>query len=146
MPNKEFGGIIMKIAVRYYTKTGNTKRLAEAIGKAVDSEALPISTPVTEPVDILFLGNSYYAFSIDPEVRSFVKSLSKNMVGKIVNFGSAAMLNSTYKKVKAEADKVGIPMDEREFHCKGEFKGVHKGKPDENDLKAAAEFAKKIIG
>ena len=45
----------MKIAVRYYTKTGNTKRLAEAIGKAVDAEALPISTPVTEPVDILFL-------------------------------------------------------------------------------------------
>ena len=37
-----------------------------------------------------------------------------------MNFGSAAMLNSTYKKVKAEADKVGIPMDEREFHCKGE--------------------------
>ena len=37
-------------------------------------------------------------------------------------------------------------MDEREFHCKDEFKGVHKGKPDENDLKAAAEFAKKIIG
>ena len=90
----------MKIAVRYYTKTGNTKRLAEAIGKAVDAEALPISTPVTEPVDILFLGNSYYAFSIDPEVRSFVKSLDKNMVGKIVNFGSAAMLNSTYKKSK----------------------------------------------
>ena len=146
MPEKRLGGIIMKIAVRYYTKTGNTKRLAEAIGKAVDAEALPISTPVTEPVDILFLGNSYYAFSIDPEVRSFVKSLDKNMVGKIVNFGSAAMLNSTYKKVKAEADKVGIPMDEREFHCKGEFKGVHKGKPDENDLKAAAEFAKKIIG
>ena len=136
----------MKIAVRYYTKTGNTKRLAEAIGKAVDAEALPISTPVTEPVDILFLGNSYYAFSIDPEVRSFVKSLAKNMVGKIVNFGSAAMLNSTYKKVKAEADKVGIPMDEREFHCKGEFKGVHKGKPDENDLKAVADFAKKVIG
>ena len=136
----------MKIAVRYYTKTGNTKRLAEAIGKAVDAEALPISTPVTEPVDILFLGNSYYAFSIDPEVRSFVKSLDKNMVGKIVNFGSAALLNSTYKKVKAEADKIGIPMDEREFHCKGEFKGVHKGKPDENDLKAAAEFARKVIG
>ena len=136
----------MKIAVRYYTKTGNTKRLAEAIGKAVNAEALPISTPVTEPVDILFLGNSYYAFSIDPEVRSFVKSLDKKKVGKIVNFGSAAMLNSTYKKVKAEANKIGIPMDEREFHCKGEFKGVHKGKPDENDLKAAAEFAKHVIG
>ena len=135
----------MKIAVRYYTKTGNTERLAEAVAEAVGAEALPISTPITEPVDILFLGNSYYAFSIDPEVRDFVKSLNKDMVGRIVNFGSAAMLNSTYKKVKAEADKVGIPLDEREFHCKGEFKGLHKGKPDESDLKAAAEFARKIV-
>lgn len=136
----------MKIAVRYYTKTGNTKKLAEAIGKALGVEALPISTPVTEPVDLLFLGNSYYAFSIDPEVRNFIRGLDKNKVGKIVNFGSAAMLNSTYKKVKAEAVKVGIQMDEREFHCRGEFKGIHKGKPDESDLKAAAEFAKKIVG
>ena len=135
----------MKIAVRYYTKTGNTKRLAEAIAEAVGVEALPISTPVTEPVDVLFLGNSYYAFSIDPEVRKFVQGLDKKLVGKIVNFGSAAMLNSTYKKVKAEADKVGIPMDKREFHCKGEFKGIHKGKPDEADMKRAAEFAKKVI-
>ena len=135
----------MNIAVRYYTKTGNTKRLAEAIANAVGVEALPISVPITEHVDILFLGNSYYAFSIDPEVRNFVKGLDKNYVGKIVNFGSAAMLNSTYKKVKAEADKVGIPMDERECHCKGEFKGIHKGKPDADDLKAAEEFAKRIV-
>ena len=135
----------MKIAVRYYTKTGNTKRLAEAIAEAVGAEALPISSPITEPVDILFLGNSYYAFSIDPEVRDFVKGLDKNMIGKIVNFGSAAMLNSTWKKVKAEADKVGIKMDDREFHCKGEFKGLHKGRPNEDDLKKAASFARKIV-
>ena len=136
----------MKTAIRYYTKTGNTKRLAEAIGKAIGVEAFPISKPIIEPVDVLFLGNSYYAFSIDPEVRKFVQSLDKNMIGKIVNFGSAAMLNSTIKKVKAEADKVGITMDEREFHCKGEFKGIHKGRPNEEDLKAAQEFARKIIG
>ena len=136
----------MNIAVRYYTKTGNTKRLAEAVAEAVGVEAQPISSPVAEPVDILFLGNSYYAFSIDPEVREFIRKLDKEKIGKIVNFGSAAMLNSTYKKVKAEADKAGIPLDEREFHCKGEFKGIHKGKPDESDLRAAAEFAKKIVG
>ncbi len=136
----------MKYAVRYYTKTGNTKRLAEAMAKELGVEALPISEPVTETVDMLFLGNSYYAFNIDPEVRDFVASLDKNKVGKIVNFGSAAMLNSTYKKVKAEADKVGIPMDEREFHCKGEFKGIHKGRPNADDVQAAAEFARKIKG
>ena len=136
----------MKIAVRYYTKTGNTKKLAEAVANAIGEKALPISSPITEPVDILFLGNSYYAFTIDPEVREFIRSLDKQKVGRIVNFGSAAMLNSTYKKVKAEADKVGIPVDEKEFHCRGEFKGLHKGRPNEEDLKAAGDFARKIIG
>ena len=135
----------MKVAVRYYTKTGNTKRLAEAVAEAAGVEALPISVPVDEAVDILFLGNSYYAFTIDPEVRSFIRSLDPGLVGRIVNFGSAAMLNSTYKKVKAEAEKKGIRMDEREFHCKGEFKGIHKGKPDEEDLKAAAAFARSVM-
>jgi flavodoxin len=135
----------MKIAVRYYTKTGNTKRLAEAIAEAVGVKALPISEPVPEETDILFLGNSYYAFSIDPEVKRFIQTLDKSKVGRIVNFGSAAMLNSTWKKVKAEADKVGVKMDEREFHCKGEFKGLHKGRPNADDVKAAKEFAKKMI-
>ena len=134
----------MKVAVRYYTKTGNTKKLAEAIAEAVGAEAFLLNTPIEEPVDILFLGNSYYAFSIDPEVRNFVRSLDSGKVARIVNFGSAAMLNSTWKKVKAEADKIGVPMDEREFHCKGEFKGMHKGRPNEEDLKAAADFAKRI--
>ena len=136
----------MKVAVRYYTKTGNTKKLAEAVAAAVGVRALPLSAPVDEPVDILFLGNSYYAFNIDPEVRSFVRSLDRSKVGRIVNFGSAAMLNSTWKKVKAEADRMGIPMDEREFHCRGEFKGAHKGRPNEDDLRAAAEFAHQIVG
>ena len=134
----------MSFAVRYYTKTGNTKRLAEAVARELGVEALPISQPVTEPVDYLFLGNSYYAFTIDPEVRAFVASLDKSKVGKIVNFGTAAMLKSTYKKVKAEADKVGIPMDPREFHCKGEFKGAHKGRPNEDDINAALEFVRQF--
>ena len=135
----------MKIAVRYYTKTGNTKRLAEAVADAVGAVALPLTSPVDEPVDVLFLGNSYYAFSIDPEVRNFIRTLDRDQVGKIVNFGTAAMLNSTLKKVKAEAAKVGIPVDDREFHCRGEFKGVHKGRPDKEDMEKAAEFALKIM-
>ena len=135
----------MKVAVRYYTKTGNTEKLAKAVADTVGAKALPISEAITEPVDILFLGNSYYAFSIDPEVRNFVRSLDSSKVKRIVNFGSAAMLNSTWKKVKAEADQVGIEMDDREFHCKGEFKGLHKGRPNESDLKKAAAFARKIM-
>ena len=131
----------MKIALRYYTKTGNTKKLAQAMAGVLGVEALDLSHPLEEEVDLLFLGNSYYAFSIDPEVVKFIASLDKDKVGKIVNFGSAAMLNSTWKKVKKEADKLGS----KEFHCKGEFKGIHKGRPNEKDIRAAEEFAKTFL-
>ena len=40
----------MKVAVRYYTKTGNTEKLAKAVADAVGAEALPISEPIDEPV------------------------------------------------------------------------------------------------
>lgn len=136
----------MTYAVRYYTKTGNTKRLADAIAKELGVEAKPISEPVTEAVDYLFLGNSYYAFNIDPEVRDFVASLDKTKVGKIVNFGSAAMLNSTYKKVKEVADKAGVAMDDKEFHCKGEFKAFHKGRPNAEDIADAVKFVQQYKG
>ena len=38
----------MKYAVRYYTKTGNTKKLAEAVAGALGVEALPIGVPIEE--------------------------------------------------------------------------------------------------
>ena len=135
----------MTYAVRYYTKTGNTKKLADAIANVLGVESLPISVPVSEPVDYLFLGNSFYAFTIDPDVRQFVSTLEKDKVGKIVNFGTAAMLNSTYRKVRAEAKKVGVAMDEKEFHCRGEFKGANKGRPNEQDIADVIEFAKQYL-
>ena len=41
--------------------------------------------------------------------------------------------------------ELGIGIDEREFHCKGEFKFMHKGRPDEQDLADAKAFAKEIV-
>jgi flavodoxin len=134
----------MTYAVRYYTQTGNTKRLAEAIADELGVEALPITTPVDGKADVLLLGNSYYAFTIAPEVRDFVSGLNKDQIGKIINFGTAAMMKSTFKKVRAVANTVGIPVLDKEFHCKGEFKGMNKGRPNEEDLKAAREFARNI--
>ena len=135
----------MKFAVRYYTQTGNTKKLAEAVADALGVEALPITEPVEEAVDVLFLGNSYYAFSIAPQVKAFIQKLDKEKVGMIANFGSAAMMGSTFKKVAAEAKRVGIPMVNKEFHCRGEFKGLHKGRPNEQDLANAAAFARQFL-
>lgn len=44
----------MKIAVRYYSKTGNTKKLADVIAKAANVSAESIPTKLKEPFDVLF--------------------------------------------------------------------------------------------
>ena len=47
----------MKIAVRYYSRSGNTKAVAEAIAEAVGVSAVSVEqkgAALTEPVDILF--------------------------------------------------------------------------------------------
>lgn len=135
----------MKIAIRYYTKTGNTKKLAKAMADAIGVEALSIDNPVDEEVDCLLLGSSYYAFDIDPEVKKFIDSLDASKVKAIVNFGSAALLNSTRKQVEKAAAAKGIPVAEEEFHCKGKFKMMHKDRPNAEDLANAAEFAKALL-
>ncbi|WP_410320061.1 flavodoxin family protein [Methanobrevibacter sp.] len=134
----------MKIAIRYYTKTGNTKKLAEAIGSAINVEAKTVDEPLTENVAILFLGSAVYAAGIDKRVKEFIENIDVN-VGKVVNFSSAALIESTYSKVKKQVEQKGLKMSEDEFHCRGAFKFVHRGHPDETDLKNAQEFAKRIV-
>ncbi len=135
----------MKIAVRYYSRSGNTKKIAEAIAGAVGAEAKTISEPLTEDVDILFLGSAPYAFNVDDEVKNFIGNINVS-VGKVINFSTAAVISSTRKYVEKLLAEKNIPVAKEEFSCRGAFAMLHKGKPDENDCKAAADFARKIIG
>ena len=134
----------MKIEVRYYTRSGNTKKLAEAIAKAAGTEAKTVEEPLREDVDILFLGSSVYAYGVDDSIKKFISNIDVT-VGKVVNFSTAALIKSTYKQVGKLLAEKGIAQAEEEFYCKGSFGPMHKGKPDEKDCKAAAAFAKKII-
>ncbi|MDO4731805.1 MAG: flavodoxin, partial [Clostridia bacterium] len=62
----------MKFAVRYYTRLGNTQKLANAIAKAISVECNDISLPLNEKIDVLFLGCSYYVSDIDENVKKFI--------------------------------------------------------------------------
>ncbi len=134
----------MKIAVRYFSKSGNTKKIAEAIASAVGVEAKDISSPLSEDVDILFLGSAPYAFDVDNAVKKFISDISVK-VGKAVNFSTTAGIKSTRKYVEKFFAEKGIILAEEEFSCRGKFGIVHKNRPNDEDKKAAAEFAKKIV-
>lgn len=134
----------MTVAVRYYTRSGNTKKLADAVAKAASVESKDITNPLTEKADILFLGCSYYAFDVDQAVKDFIVS-NKDNIGKIVCFGTSAMMKSMKKPVKKVAVTVGVSVADEEFHCRGEFAKIHKGRPNEKDLADVSAFTTKVI-
>ena len=134
----------MNISVRYYTRSGNTKKLAIAIAEELGIQAEAVDVPLTEKADILFLGCSYYGFDVDEAIKKFILENKEN-IGKVVCFGTSAMMKSTHKPMKKITDEAGVGLSEEDFHCRGSFGPMHKGRPNEKDLKNAADFARKMI-
>lgn len=135
----------MKIAIRYYTKSkkGNTEKLAREISSALHKEALDVSYDLSERVDRLFLVNAMYATNIDGAVKSFLER-NKDNIGEIVNLNTSASGKSTLKTVKATADKLGIPVSDREFHCAASWIFINKGLPSADDYANARAFVQEM--
>jgi flavodoxin len=134
----------MKIAVRYFSRTGHTKKMAAVISDITGVKAETLDSPITEEVDILFFGSAVYVAGIDKKVKQFIASLD-GKVKNVICFSSAAVLSSSYPQVKGLLKKQHIPVDEREFHCRGQFMALHKGRPDENDLDELRKFVNGVI-
>lgn len=135
----------MTVAIRYYTKSGNTKKLAEAVSEVAGVPAETTSVPLNEYVDLLFLGSSVYAAGVDEEVKNFINTLDPTKVGNVVCFSTAALLPSTYKQVCRLLEKRGVKVSEKEFHCRGRFKGFHKDRPNAEDLENLKKFVKEVL-
>ncbi len=133
----------MEISIRYHSRGGNTKRLAETIATELGLTAKPVSEPLTGTVDILFLCTAPYAFDVDDEVKNFIRSIDVP-VGKAVLFSTSAAVKSIRKYVEKLFEEKKIPLAEDEFSCRGQFLMLHKGRPNDEDLKEAVQFAKKI--
>lgn len=81
----------MNIAIRYYSRGGNTKKLADAIAKVVGVDAKDCSVPINEPVDLLFLGGSVYWGGIDKNLKQFIAQLKPENVKCVATFGTSAL-------------------------------------------------------
>ncbi len=135
----------MSIAVRYYSRGGNTKRVAQAIAKAAGADAKEYQAGITEPVDLLFLGGSVYGFGLDEATISFIASLDPALVKSVALFGTSAIVKSGNPEMAKLLEKRGIPVLENSFYCRGEFTIMHKGRPNAADLEKAAGFALAVM-
>jgi len=101
----------MKIAVRYQSRGGNTKAVAEAIAKAAGVTAKPIDAPLDEVVDILFVGGGVYAWTIDNSLKSYLENLSRESVKSVAAFTTGGGMDMTDKIIEIAKGKGITPCD-----------------------------------
>lgn len=129
----------MKVAIRYYSKLGHTKAIAEAMGEEANVKAISVidEPELKEEVDILFLGGAPYANIMDEKLREYAKSLSKELVKRVVLFTTSNWSRRTVRSLRKIITNKGIEVDEEYFYA--HMLNI------ENRIPKAKEFVRKKI-
>lgn len=135
----------MKAAIRYYSKFGHSKQMAEAIAQIVNVEALTVDQPLTEKADLLFLGAGIFLGSVNKSVMQFIDTLTPEQVGCVVLFGSSALIGEPTKGMREALTKRGVKVYDKVFECKGAMGPISSGHPDKQDMKALQDFVREIV-
>lgn len=130
----------MKAAVRYCSRSGNTKALAEAIAQAAGTQAVSVDAPdaaLTEPADVLFIGGALYAYGIDARLKDFLASLEKEDAKKAVVFSTSWISKHSVDLIRKGLEQAGIPAETEFFWVRS--------KPTPAQLREAKAFAEKFL-
>ncbi len=160
----------MRTLVTYMTKTGNTKKVAEAIyGELEGEKEIKVISEVEnlEGYDLAFIGFPVMQFDVPPNVKDFV---SKNTDGKNIaifmthavpeGFEAIHSWTGSCKQAAEGANILGtfdcqgelaqpvidmlLNAEDPEMKKFGEMGPATKGQPDASRLQKAKEFAKEI--
>jgi flavodoxin len=138
----------MKVKVMYHSKTGNTKKVAETIAKAMGTTAVQITDKINfDSADLLFIGDGVYGAKPNKITEEFIKTLDPNKVKSVAVFGTYGGQKKAIVAMTEMLKKQGINVMEESFGCKGKSWFILNRKhPDLNDLQGAEKFAKKVAG
>jgi len=139
----------MNTWVTYYSATGNTRKVAEAIAKAIggQAQALDAYESGKEPVDVLFLGGAVYAnhgHGLHTALKAFIAGLDPKQVRAVALFATGFIQSEAITMMRRSLEARGIKVMPEHFFCLGRFALFNMGHPGAKDLAAAAEFAKKM--
>ncbi|MEN6339837.1 MAG: hypothetical protein ABFD03_06890 [Clostridiaceae bacterium] len=132
------------VAVLYATKTQHSKKLAEAVGSALEVKAQNITeNPNLTDIELLFIVGGIYGGVSMPELLTFVTAMEAPALKRaalITNCASGKQRQAALRKILEEK---GIPVID-EFVCKGAILFVSLPHPNTKDLKNAVDFALEI--
>lgn len=126
--------------VRYYSRSGNTKLVADAIAQAIGTSAVSVDqsdAKITQSIDTLFIGGALYAYGLDKHLKQFMNDLDPNKIKKAVLFSTSWISKHSLDLMRNQLEAKGIVVAPETFYVKN--------KANQTQLKQAQEFAKKSI-
>ena len=136
---------MMKTAVVYATKTKHSKKLADAIGSALEVQAKNITEkPTLHDIDLLFIVGGIYGGASLPELLEYIKEMEAPALKHAVLVTSCASGKQRQDAVRRILEEKRIEVID-EFVCKGAILFVSMNHPNSKDLKEASDFALKIV-
>ena len=126
------------IRIRYYSKTGNTKHVAEYIANSLNIKALSITdSDYDSSCGLLFLGGAPYANIMSSKLREYANNLKSENVKAVALFTTSNWSRRTVRALK----KI---LTEKNIFVFDDYLYVHMLKVNSSEEKAK-EFVKNII-
>lgn len=127
-------------SIRYYSKFGHSKQMAQAIEEIVGAKAATVAEPLTGTVDTLYLGAGVFLGKVNSAVIDFISTLKPEDVKEVVLFGSCAIIDSPVPQMRKALEAKGIKVSNKSFTCKGSMGPIHMGHPNKADLDDFCKF------
>jgi flavodoxin len=138
----------MRARIVYLSKTGNTAKVAKAMGEALGLEAEPLDRAGEGlETELLFLGCAVYAtynHDVDPLVKGFIASLEPSKVGLVVLF-CTGFQDRAIGIIRPLLERRGLAVAKDGFFCRGRFLFFNFAHPGAADLEAAKAFARRSL-
>ncbi len=131
--------------VLFYSKGGNTRKLADAIARELGVKAADIKTASIDPAaDIIFLGSGCYGSKPGEEMMKFIEK--NDFSGrKVAVFGTSGGNAGMEVELMDAALKHKGAAVLGSYHCKGKaFLLFSTGHPNQEDLDGARKFAREM--
>lgn len=137
---------------------GNTKRIAEVMGEVLQARVVtPHEADASElaTYDLVGFGSGVRYLDLYPELRTFVTALAPQQRGKAFVFATSGLAEPPFRRylrnLSRTLEQKGFDVVDT-FTCRGYdtwlplrlVGGLHKGRPDDNDLQAARAFAENL--
>ncbi|MFB0919809.1 MAG: flavodoxin domain-containing protein [Oscillospiraceae bacterium] len=134
-----------EISIVYATMTKHSKKIAEAVGAALQVKAQNIKeSPVLGETGLLFIVTGIYGGENMPELLEFVKKLDGTKVNNV------ALITSSVSIKGKQQGSIRKLLEEKEikllgnYHCFGNFTVVKLGHPNKTEISRAVDFAKAL--